>query len=61
MKITTINFPSIFETVFGNTENSATDLLHGIKIKRNESWYQVGEPCQEICNKCRPNCQCSTR
>lgn len=42
MKISTINFPSIFETSFGNTENSAQDLLNGIKVKREEAWYQVG-------------------
>lgn len=42
MKVSTINFPSIFETSFGNTENSAKDLLNGIKIKSNESWYMVG-------------------
>lgn len=43
MKVSTINFPSIFETAYGNTENSAKDLLNGIKIKRNETWYMVGE------------------
>src|SRR5450432_4742376 len=42
MKVSTINFPSIFETAYGNTENSAKDLLNGIKIKRNEAWYLVG-------------------
>ncbi len=42
MKVSTINFPSIFETAFGNTENSAKDLLNGIKIKRNDAWYLVG-------------------
>jgi hypothetical protein len=42
MNNTTINFPSIFETAFGNTENSAKDLLNGLKIKRGEKWYLVG-------------------
>ena len=42
MNDTTINFPSIFETAFGNTENSAKDLLNGLKIKRGEKWYLVG-------------------
>ncbi|HMU46600.1 MAG TPA: hypothetical protein PKC72_09540 [Chitinophagaceae bacterium] len=38
----TINFPSIYETAFGNTENSAKDLLNGLKVKRGEKWYLVG-------------------
>jgi plasmid segregation protein ParM len=42
MNVSTINFPSIFETAFGNTENSAKDLLNGIKVKSNETWYMVG-------------------
>ena len=42
MKVSSINFPSIFETAFGNTENSAKDLLNGMKIKANEAWYLVG-------------------
>ncbi len=42
MNNATINFPSIFETAFGNTENSAKDLLNGLKIKRGEKWYLVG-------------------
>lgn len=42
MKVSTINFPSVFETAFGNTENSAKDLLNGIKVKRNETWYLAG-------------------
>jgi plasmid segregation protein ParM len=42
MNNATINFPSIFETSFGNTENSAKDLLNGLKIKRGEKWYLVG-------------------
>jgi hypothetical protein len=42
MNNTTINFPSIFETAYGNTENSAKDLLNGLKIKRGEKWYLVG-------------------
>ncbi|CAN5126044.1 ParM/StbA family protein [soil metagenome] len=42
MKISTINFPSVFETVFGNTENSAKDLLNGLKIKKGDTWYLAG-------------------
>ncbi|HEU4471434.1 MAG TPA: ParM/StbA family protein [Flavisolibacter sp.] len=42
MKITTLSFPSVFETAFGNNENSARDLLNGMKIKKEEAWYMVG-------------------
>ncbi|MEP7107817.1 MAG: ParM/StbA family protein [Ferruginibacter sp.] len=42
MKVSTVSFPSIFETAYGNTENSAKNLLNGIKIKRNDTWYLVG-------------------
>src|SRR5687767_3361352 len=42
MKVSTINFQSVFETAFGNTENSSKDLLNGIKVKKNETWYLVG-------------------
>jgi plasmid segregation protein ParM len=42
MKPITISFPSVFETAFGNTENSAKDLLNGLKVKKNETWYLVG-------------------
>jgi hypothetical protein len=42
MKPITISFPSVYETAFGNTENSAKDLLNGLKVKRNETWYLVG-------------------
>jgi hypothetical protein len=42
MAVSTLNFPSIYESAFGNNESSAKDLLNGIKIKRNESWYLVG-------------------
>lgn len=34
MKTTTFTFPSVFETSFGNTENSAKDFLNGMKIKK---------------------------
>ena len=34
MKVLTVNFPSVLETTFGNTENSAKDLLNGLKIKK---------------------------
>ncbi len=42
MKILTAQYPSVFETAFGNTENSAKDLLTGIKIKSGNNWYIVG-------------------
>lgn len=42
MKIFSSSFPSVFETSYGNTENSAKDLLNGIKIKKDNSWYMVG-------------------
>ncbi len=42
MKTTTLGFPSVFETAFGNSENSAKDLLNGLKIKKDNNWYLVG-------------------
>jgi hypothetical protein len=36
------SFPSVFETAFGNTENSARDLLNGIRIKHDNNWFMVG-------------------
>jgi hypothetical protein len=42
MKTTTLSFPSVFETAFGNTENSARDLINGLKIKKDNAWYMVG-------------------
>lgn len=42
MNISTINFPSVFETAFGNSENSARDLLNGLKVKRENDWFLVG-------------------
>ena len=42
MKTSTITFPSVFETAFGNTENSAKDLLNGLKVKKDDTWYLVG-------------------
>ena len=42
MNISTITFPSVFETAFGNSENSAKDLLNGLKVKREEDWFLVG-------------------
>lgn len=42
MKIQTISFPSVFETAFGSSENSSKDLLNGLKIKKDNSWYLVG-------------------
>jgi hypothetical protein len=43
MKASTLSFPSVFEPSFGNTENSANDLLNGIKLRHNNQWYVVGE------------------
>src|SRR5215471_4463953 len=37
-----ISFPSVYETAFGNTQNAAKDLLNGLKIKKDETWYLVG-------------------
>ena len=37
-----ITFPSVFEAAFGNTENSAKDLLNGLKVKKDDAWYLVG-------------------
>jgi plasmid segregation protein ParM len=42
MNIYSFSFPSVFETTFGNTESSAKDLLNGIKIKKENTWYMVG-------------------
>ncbi|WP_326992402.1 ParM/StbA family protein [Chitinophaga sp. 212800010-3] len=42
MKVSTTSFPSVFETAFGNTENSSKDLLSGLKIKKDDTWYLVG-------------------
>lgn len=46
MNASSVTFPSVFETVFGNYESSAKDLLNGLKIKKNESWYFVGKLAQ---------------
>jgi len=42
MDILSVSFPSIFENTFGNTESSAKDLLNGLKIKRDDAWYIIG-------------------
>jgi len=42
MKTNTLSFPSVFETAFGNSENSAKDLVNGLKIKKDNTWYLVG-------------------
>ena len=42
MKVSTITFPSVFESAFGNTENSSRDLLNGLKIKNENIWYLAG-------------------
>lgn len=47
MNISSTNFPSVFESSFGNTENSSRDLLNGIKIKHNNNWYLVGNLARE--------------
>lgn len=47
MDTTSITFPSVFESSFGNTENSARDLLNGIKIKNGNNWYLVGNLARE--------------
>ncbi len=47
MNISSITFPSVFESSFGNTENSSRDLLNGMKIKNNNSWYLVGNLAKE--------------
>jgi len=43
MKVITQTFPSVFETSFGFVENSAKDQLHGIKVKKDNTWYIVGD------------------
>jgi hypothetical protein len=42
MNVVTLHFPSVFETAFGNMENTAKDLLNGIKVKKDNAWYMVG-------------------
>jgi len=42
MNVISLSFPSVFETAFGNMENSAKDLLNGIKVKKDDNWYMVG-------------------
>lgn len=42
MKVLTVNFPSVLETTFGSTENSSKDLLNGLKVKKEDTWYMVG-------------------
>lgn len=42
MNILSVSFPSVFESTFGNTESSAKDLLNGLKIKKDEAWYIIG-------------------
>jgi plasmid segregation protein ParM len=43
MNYRVITFPSVYETAYGNTENSAKDLLHGLKITKDNNWYLVGD------------------
>lgn len=42
MSTTTLQFPSLFETAYGNMQNSAKDLLNGLKVKKENTWYLVG-------------------
>lgn len=42
MDILSVSFPSVFEQSIGNTESSAKDLLNGLKIKKDDAWYIVG-------------------
>ena len=42
MKVSTISFPIVFESAFGNTENSSRDLLNGLKIKNENMWFLAG-------------------
>lgn len=42
MDILSVSFPSVFENTFGNTESSAKDLLNGLKIKKDDAWYIIG-------------------
>jgi len=42
MNILTTSFPSVFETTFGNNENASKDLLNGLKVKKDNNWYIVG-------------------
>lgn len=43
MKVSTLSFPSVFEPSYGNTENTANDLISGIKVRNNNLWYVIGE------------------
>lgn len=47
MNISSTSFPSLFESSFGNTENSARDLLNGIRIRNKNNWYLVGNLARE--------------
>src|SRR5690242_20476682 len=42
MNILSVNFPSVFETTFADSESSAKNLLNGLKIKKENAWYIVG-------------------
>jgi plasmid segregation protein ParM len=42
MSTITLQFPSLFETAYGSMQNSAKDLLNGLKVKKDNTWYLVG-------------------
>ena len=42
MNILSTSFPSVYEASFGSTESSAKDLLNGLRIKKEDKWYIVG-------------------
>jgi hypothetical protein len=43
MSIVSVQFPSVFEAAYGNTENTAASLLTGMKVKVDSQWYLVGD------------------
>jgi hypothetical protein len=43
MKTNSISFPSVIEATFGDSENTASSLLTGTKIKYENLWFNIGE------------------
>jgi hypothetical protein len=43
MKTKSISFPSVSEITYGISENTATKLLTGTKIKSENLWFNIGE------------------
>lgn len=44
MKIATVVFPSVMESALVDTDNAATNLVEGLKIKKGEDeWYMAGK------------------